>query len=123
MTPHSPEVTPLIFKEICTKAAISVEECKSRERIKSVVARRTLVCLLLLEKDYSFSAIGRSMNRDHSTVMHMASTEFRERRGLQATTDILQMHLNPPDLKKTLKPENYIADRFRKKTVRKYYDD
>lgn len=48
----------------------TVEDMLGKSRFKRVVAVRRLCVLMLREKGYSTTEIGRIMNRDHSTIVH-----------------------------------------------------
>lgn len=48
----------------------TVADILGKSRFKRVVAVRRLCILMLREKGYSTTEIGRIMNRDHSTIVH-----------------------------------------------------
>lgn len=48
-----------------------------KSRFKRVVAVRRLCILMLREKGYSTTEIGRVMNRDHSTIVHALNKDTK----------------------------------------------
>ena len=55
----------------------TVEDMLGRLRFKRVVAVRRLCILMLREKGYSTTEIGRIMNRDHSTIVHALNKDTK----------------------------------------------
>ena len=57
--------------KVCTTYEVKLDEFKSKRRYKNLVQARTDFCHAVYKNtDYNFSAIGRFMNKDHSTVLH-----------------------------------------------------
>lgn len=55
----------------------TVEDMLGKSRFKRVVAVRRLCVLMLREKGYSTTEIGRIMNRDHSTIVHALNKDIK----------------------------------------------
>lgn len=68
MTPREKNLEAI--NAIAQKYCYTVEDMLGRSRFKRVVAVRRLCILMLREKGYSTTEIGRIMNRDHSTIVH-----------------------------------------------------
>lgn len=57
---------------VCNIFGVSFDELESPNRSRRLVkARQTLTCLILEYTEMSLSEIGRMMNRDHSTIIHL----------------------------------------------------
>jgi len=56
---------------ICAKHKITKEKLLSRFRYRHLVAARKEVSEILEKAGYTYSDIGRALNRDHSTVLHL----------------------------------------------------
>ena len=63
----------MLAHQVCERFGITVAELKSDNRRKDLVMARAIVSKILRERDplkYSFSALGRAFNRDHTSIMH-----------------------------------------------------
>lgn len=57
---------------VCNIFGVSFDELESPNRSRRLVkARQALTCLILEYTEMSLSEIGRMMNRDHSTIIHL----------------------------------------------------
>ena len=60
-----------MLKMLCAKYDIFKDELLSKRRDKRIVDIRQKIAIELFETGYSYSAIGRMLNRDHSSIMHL----------------------------------------------------
>lgn len=67
----------IIIREILERHAISHYEMRSHICLRSLVDAREEVAIGLRGIGLSFPEIGRLMNRDHSTVMHLCDRKRR----------------------------------------------
>lgn len=68
-----------IIADVARKTGITVKEIKGRDRTPRVVAARDLVCMMGYERGYSLSQMGRSLDRDHSTIAVAVRREKKRR--------------------------------------------
>lgn len=60
------------LKELVHESGYSMNEILSRRRQSELVDAREVIVKALLKKGYTFSAIGRAMNRDHTSIIHLS---------------------------------------------------
>lgn len=64
-----------ILLEVCEKRGVTIREVVGRGRDRALVeARREFVTRARAETNASYPAIGRAMNRDHTTAIHLHNT-------------------------------------------------
>jgi chromosomal replication initiation ATPase DnaA len=68
MTPR--EKIHAAIGDIAQQHGYTVEDILGKSRMKHLVAVRRLCILMLRERAYSTTEIGRLMDRDHSTIAH-----------------------------------------------------
>ena len=68
MTPREKNLTAI--DAIAREHGYTVEDILGKSRLKRLVHVRRLCVLMLREKGYSTTEIGRVMDRDHSTIVH-----------------------------------------------------
>ena len=56
---------------VCAMYAVSPEAVASRDRSRRNSYARGMVAILMRERGHSYSAIGRAMNREHTSIMRM----------------------------------------------------
>lgn len=61
---------PEYQKEFCTKNNISIDDLRSRNRSRNLVRLRRDYSISAHLKGYTFVEIGKSINRDHTTIVH-----------------------------------------------------
>lgn len=59
------------FEELCAETGFSKNNILSRRRNRELVDARQLIAAKLHGYGLSFGAIGRVMNRDHTSIMHL----------------------------------------------------
>ena len=89
--------TERILIEISESTGISIEKIASKKRNKEIVNARIVYSYLAKKyTDKSLSAIGKKINRDHSTVLH----QIREaEKFLEQPNDYLSRLINKFELK------------------------
>jgi chromosomal replication initiation ATPase DnaA len=74
------------INKILKNYGVSWVQVKSQRREWQLVECRKDIVRLLRQHDpkkWSYPAIGRLMDRDHTSIMHLASDDFRQRRNKQ----------------------------------------
>ena len=66
--------------EIEEEFGVTLDELKSKSRIRSIVEARHLFCYFAHERGYTYTYIGKFINRDHSSVINGKSnvTDLRK---------------------------------------------
>ena len=73
MTPR--ERTHAEIDAIAQEHGYTVEDILGPSRLKRLVAVRRLCILMIRDRGFSTTEIGRIMNRDHSTIVHALNKE------------------------------------------------
>ena len=68
--PHIPRCKKEL-KKFCEENMISYREIVGRTRKRAAVERRRRACHFLRSKGFSSIAIGSTINRDHTSVLHL----------------------------------------------------
>lgn len=68
MTPKQANIIDM--DTIASKHGYTVDDILGKSRMKSLVAVRRQCVVMLRNRGYSTTEIGRIMNRDHSTIVH-----------------------------------------------------
>jgi hypothetical protein len=69
----SPAFTARVFEHVARRTGMTVADILGRPRAARYVKARRRAILLLRRRGYSYSEIGRAMERDHSTIIHYLS--------------------------------------------------
>lgn len=67
---HQPIETAEILRAVATESDVSVADIIGRSRDAKVVDARHIAAWLLCEQGMSLPAVGRTLHRDHTTVLH-----------------------------------------------------
>ncbi len=59
-----------ILKSVSAFSGIPIKTLKGKSRARGIVYNRHIFCKIAKDEGYILDAIGRSINRDHSTVLH-----------------------------------------------------
>ena len=76
MKTNESEFCEALLYDIAEVMQVEVSDIRSRSRKREHVAARTFYCFIArktLDERYPFKAIGKHINRDHSTVLHSFS--------------------------------------------------
>ena len=65
---HDPDV---MLYQMCHELGVSVWRVRSRSRDRKLVMVRRDIAHRLREAGHSFPAIGKALNRDHTSIMHL----------------------------------------------------
>lgn len=103
------------MQEVVNRMQVSEDEILSRSRLRRVKQARLVLWTAMRLDGYSYPAIGRFTNRDHSTVMHLikSSPEAFRKKGEQIYNWLANQVEIPEEVEeKIIKVPNYKQNKI-----------
>jgi len=67
-----------IIESVCRNNNYDIQALLSKNRKLELVSKRVIIMKLLRENGFTYTAIGKAFDRDHSTVLHSINVIFEQ---------------------------------------------